>query len=296
MTIFAYPVLCPPSDLPIDVNLDPAFNAEKYGYLDLDITLAALGRGVVAKVKFNNHAIMSLIDNGDAAITLVLESVASLVRRAIPIEDVKVGIDGFEVPFNLDDIGVPLPCDVTLFVVSKKQISNYALPGAPSKMGVNTGLVLPAGSVLGYSLTIPLLPRPIKADSIILVEKLEGLASVDSPRLEYSGESIRVLLAPSEYARFDALKLNPSSGRIVLYSVIMPALIQAVEMVRSGKDTSDLQDRNWYMSIKSVIQNPPPQMKLSDGQSSYEVAHRIMQQYVSLQFAFMPLFETSNPE
>lgn len=296
MTIFAYPVLCPPSDLPIGVSADSAYDPKSYGYLDLDVALAPVGRSVVARIKFNNNAIESLIARGDATLTLVIESTTSLVRRAIPITDIKSGPDGFEHPFNLDAIGVPLPCEATLFIVSNREIQDYMLPGAPTKFGVNSGLFMPAGSILAYSLTIPLLPQPVKADSIIVVEQQDGLPSADCPKLDCSGQSIRVLLSPDEYRRFDALKANPKSGRIVLYSIIMPALIHAVEVVRAGKDAGDIQDLNWFMSIKSVIQNPPPNLSISDGQSSYEVAHRIMQHHVSLQHAFMPLSHPASQE
>lgn len=296
MSIFAYPVLCPPSDLPVDVSNDPAFNPEKYGYLDLDVALASAGRGVVAKIRFSNQAIENHISKGEATLTLVVESTACLVRRAILISAVKSGPDGFEHSFNLDDLGVPLPCEATLYIVSNREIKDYMLPGAPKKLGFNSGLLMPEGSILGYSLTIPLLPQPVKADSIIVVEQQDGLLSADCPKLDYSGQSIRILLSPDEYRRFDALKANPNSGRIVLYSIIMPALIHAVEVVRSGKDASDIQDLNWFMSIKSVIQNPPPNLSISDGQSSYELAHRIMQHHVSLQHAFMPLSHPASQE
>jgi len=289
MTIFAYPVLCPPSDLPLGVSTDSAYDPKTYGYLDLDVALAPVGRSVVARIKFYNQAIDRLISKGDATLTLVIESTASLVRRAIPITGVNSGPDAFEHPFNLDAIGVPLPCEATLFIVSNREIQDYMLPGAPTKLGVNSGLFMPAGSILAYSLTIPLLPQPVKADSIIVVEQQDGLPSADCPKLDCSGQSIRVLLSPDEYRRFDALKANPNSGRIVLYSIIMPALIHAVEVVRAGKDAGDIQDLNWFMSIKSVLHNPPPNLSISDGQSSYEVAHRIMQHYVSLQHAFIPL-------
>jgi len=296
MSIFAYPVLCPPSDLPIDVSTDKAYDSKSYGYLDLDVSLPPVGRSVVARIKFYNQAIDRLLVNGDATLTLVVESTASLVRRAIAITGVKSGPEGFEYPFDLDAIGVPLPCEATLFVVSNREIRDYILPGAPTKFGVNSGLLMPAGSILGYSLTIPLLPQPVKADSIIVVEQQDGLASADCPKLDCSGQSIRVLLSPDEYRRFDALKANPSSGRIVLYSIIMPALIHAVELVRSGKDAGDIQDLNWFMSIKYVLQNPPPSLSISDSQSSFDLAHRIMQNHVSLQHALMPLSHPASQE
>jgi hypothetical protein len=303
MPSLPYPVLCPIALLEQDeLREDTCFDHALYGEIDLDGTPDETARNFTFSIKFKNARIAGLIQEKKAKMSLILEAKTSLVRRAFELNPSPADFDRgcFNyVPLNLDEWGIALPAEATIYIASIGEISDYDLPGAPASMGRNDGVDLPKGAILGYSMVLPLLPRLEKASSIIEVKLKEDLPSADSPLIQYTEtDKILVFLDVRSYAVFSHLKDNASSGPAITYALVMPALIQAVSVVMQagkGEDFDEaISSRLWYQSLDAAIQGLKDKgADISDQSLPYEVAHLIMKGNLGLSDALIKIPESA---
>lgn len=303
MPSLPYPVLCPIALFEEDeLKMDSCFDHVLYGIIDLDGVPDETARNFTFSISFKNERIAKLIQDKKAKISLILEAKSSLVRRAFEINP---SIEDFEKgefrygPVNLDELGVALPAEATIYIASIDDILGYDLPGAPASMGRNDGVNLPKGAILGYSMVLPLLPRLEKASSIIEIKLKEDLLPCDSPQIQYTEtDKILVFLDPRSYAVFSHLKDNAASGPAITYALVMPALIQAVSVVMQAGKGEDFDEavssRLWYTSLDAAIQGLKDKgADISDQTLPYEVAHLIMKGNLGLSDALIKIPESA---
>jgi hypothetical protein len=304
MPSLPYPVLCPIGLFDDDeLRLDSSFNDKLYGKIDLDGTPDETARKFSFLIKFQNDKIAEYLKTKQAKISLIIEAKTSLARKAFPLnpsnDDFSKGEFTYG-PINLDDLGIALPAEATVYIASVDKISNYSLPGAPASMGRNDGIDLPAGAILGYSMVLPLLPRLEKTASIIEIKLKEDLNKSDSPLIRYTEtDKIMILLDSSSYSVFSNLKDNPSNGPALTYALVMPALIQAVTVVMASKgDDFDeaVSTRQWYKSLEAVIAQLTTDGAISNQSIPYEVAHIIMKGHLGLSDAFVKIPTSTSSE
>lgn len=306
MPSIPYPVLCP---VGLFDEEEPGrtveFNPELYGVIDLDGVPSESARIFNFTITFKNDCLAGYIRAKKAKMSLIIEAKTSLVRHAIELE---LGEDEFSKgqfthgPVDLDELGVALPAEATVYIASTKEIPKYVLPGAPVSMGLNDGIDLPKGAILGYSMVLPLLPRLEKASSIIEIKLKEDLAASASPLIQYTeSDKIRVFLDPRSYGVFGNLKDNDSAGPILTYSLVMPALIQAVTVVMADKGEhfdEAVASRHWFLSLEAAIDGLRDKGDVHNQSIPYEVAHLIMKDHLNLSGALLniPASTQSNDE
>ena len=299
MPSLPYPVLCPIALFEEDeLRNDSCFDHILYGKIDLDGVPDETARNFTFLISFKNNRIAKLIQDKKAKISLILEAKTSLVRKAFELNP---STDDFEkgefnyAPGNLDELGVALPAEATIYIASVDAILGYDLPGAPSSMGRNDGVNLPKGAILGYSMVLPLLPRLEKASSIIEIKLKKDLPAADSPQIRYlDTDKILVFLDERSYAVFSHLKDNASSGPAITYALVMPALIQAVSVVRQGISAADFDEAIssllWYQSLDAAIKVlKEGGENITEQSLPYEIAHLIMKGNLSLSDALIKI-------
>lgn len=69
--------------------------------------------------------------------------------------------------------------------------------------------------------------------------------------LEYSGERITIMLSIEDYGNYKLMKSNPQYLGVILSSLVLPALIEALYFLED--DTSkDFKDNAWYKALKEI--------------------------------------------
>lgn len=303
MPSLPYPVLCPIALFEEgELSKDSSFDHALYGEIDLDGVPDETARNFTFLISFRNARIAKLIRDKKAKMSLIIEAKTSLVRKAFELNPTPADFEKEEFsygPVNLDELGVALPAEATIYIASIDQISGYDLPGAPSSMGRNDGVNLPKGAIIGYSMVLPLLPRLEKASSIIEIKFKEDLKFADSPLIQYTEtDKILVFLDTRSYAVFSLLKDNAVSGPIITYALVMPALIQAVSVVMQAGLAADFDEaissRLWYQSLDSAIKALKDDGEnISEQSLPYEVAHLIMKGNLGLSDALIKIPESA---
>ena len=303
MPSLPYPVLCPIALLEEDeLRRDSSFDHVIYGKIDLDGVPDETARNFTFSISFKNDRIAKLIQEKKAKMSLILEAKTSLVRRAFELNPTPANFESgcFSYgPLSLDEWGVALPAEATIYIASVDEIMGYDLPGAPSSMGRNDGVNLPKGAILGYSMVLPLLPRLEKASSIIEIKHKQDLPAADSPQIRYlDTDKILVFLDTRSYAVFSHLKDNAASGPAITYALVMPALIQAVSVVRQGSTAADFDEAIssllWYQSLDDAIKALKEGVgNITEQSPPYEVAHLIMKGNLSLSDALIKIPESA---
>jgi len=295
MNNFYYPVLCPHSELPDGFRDDSLWDGYKYGLLNLDVELKDFGKSVLFRVTFKNDALRNHIEKNEAKMTLILEAKTSLVRKAITVNTSNITNDQITVEGDLDVLGVPMPAEATVYIVSTTSLNDYRLPGAPSSMGKTDGIKMPPGAILGYSLCVPLLPKPPSRDSILIVESNPELTSKVPTAAIYGFDRIRVQLEPSLYDLYLKLKDSPIYRPIIAYAVSMPALVQAITLIEQSENNDTISGRDWYLSIKKHLDKlyESGTAGISRQDDPYKKAHYIMNNHVSLVYGFNSLLSIS---
>jgi len=299
MPSLPYPVLCPIALFEEDeLRQDPIFDHNLYGKIDLDGVPDEKARNFTFTISFRNGRIAKLIQDKKAKMSLILEAKTSLVRKAFELNPIAEDFEKGEFsygPVNLDELGVALPAEATIYIASIDDIFGYDLPGAPASMGRNDGVNLPKGAILGYSMVLPLLPRLEKASSIIEVKLKQELLAADSPLIQYTEtDKILIFLDARTYAVFSHLKDDAASGPAITYALVMPALIQAVSVVMQADKGEDFDEaissRLWYQSLDAAIQGLKDKgADISDQSLPYQVAHLIMKGNLNLSDALIKI-------
>lgn len=303
MPSLPYPVLCPIALFEKDeLSKDSIFDHALYGKIDLDGVPDETARNFTFLISFRNARIAKLIHEKKAKMSLIIEAKTSLVRKAFELNPTSADFEKEEFsygPLSLDELGVALPAEATIYIASIDQISGYDLPGAPASMGRNDGVNLPKGAIIGYSMVLPLLPRLEKASSIIEIKHKQELLPADSPQIRYlDTDKILVSLDSRSYAVFSHLKDNAASGPAITYALVMPALIQAVSVVRQGSSAADYDEAIssllWYQSLDSAIKALKDGVEnISEQSPPYEVAHLIMKGNLGLSEALIKIPESA---
>lgn len=307
MTSLPYPTLCPVNLIDTEkeskLGSESRFDPILYGKIDLDGSPDTASRNFTFSITFQNNQIARYILDGKAKMSLIIEAKTSLVRKSFQIDltNEKIELGTFTIdPINLDEWGIALPAEATIYIVSVSEILDYILPGAPSIMGRNDGVTLPKGAILGYSLVLPLLPRLEESSSIIEPKLNEKLEPQDSPKISYTGsDKIYIELDSRSYAMFASLKDDSATGPALTYSLVMPALIQAVSVVMSQKNQESDESISllaWYQSLEVMIKALKDDGLISDQSHAYEVAHLIMKKHLNLADAIskIPISHSEN--
>jgi len=295
MNNFYYPVLCPLSELSDGYRDDSLWDLDKYGSLNLDVELKDFGKSVLFRITFRNDVLRSHIIKNEAKMTLILEAKTSLVRKAVTVNISNTTNDQISVEGDLDELGIPMPAEATVYIVSTTSINDYRLPGAPSSMGKTDGIKMPPGAILGYSLCVPLLPKPPSRDSILVVESNPELTSKAPTAAIYSFDRIRVQLEPTLYNLYLKLKDSPIYRPVIAYAVSMPALVQAITLIEQSENNDTISGRDWYLSIKKhldqLYESETAGISIQD--DPFKKAHYIMNNHISLVYGFNSLLSIS---
>jgi hypothetical protein len=287
-----YPFLCPSSMLSDEDLRDHRFDSDSFGVLEIDGTHTGVRRAFEFTIQYRNDYLTQLMIAQRAQLVLVLESKSSLARKMIDVPaDLHASARGAAIVYvvDLDEQGIALPAEVSACIVLSADVHGYALPGAPSTMGVTNGINLPAGAIVGHSSVMQLLPGMPEADSPIEIRVGERMKTGDSPSLNMeTGDKIIISVSKEDYAMIHALKEGSAISHLLLYAITMPALMQAIIFVQNqGKEGSDdaIEAKMWFQSLKGAIEALKAQKDVQHSSSAYMVAHCLLHKELGLSSA-----------
>ena len=221
---FPHPVVGHRNDVPdagfqvsVKCRVDP-----QYVYLD-------------AKAMCGSDTLLDLIDAGDASFHVHVECGRTMYRQSHKLRDAS---DAFAVNAQLlvDDV------EVVPFILAERDVTGYAPDGMHEDYGDATwdiakGDILAVGDAVVFKITHrhDLLSR---VGSLLQIER--GTEQTAPVTVELNAKrKIIVRLSMDDYDRYQKLRGNPAYADQLSTSLVMPALMEAVQFVDKAKTEND---------------------------------------------------------
>lgn len=164
------------------------------------------------------------------------------------------------------------PVDLNVVVYATKEITNYKLSGSHEDYG-NKSFYVAGGDFLAIT-------EGTTFNADIHQDMLESVRSIieilrrpdQKPvvGVNWDSDRIQILLPERDYELYCQIRKSPSFIAIQLSSIILPVLMQAVEMVAS-KDT-EYESNRWYYNLMHRM----TQKDISFEGSAFENAQRLL--------------------
>lgn len=219
------------------------------------------------------------IKNGNADVVLNVSSSAAKFRKEFCFS---ADAHTIEVPIQKNDIVKSV--EFTAYVVAHGDDS-FRLPEHNAEYYNSATFSLRKGDILAISSTISVLlddsqlQKPIA--SIFNICEYTGDEEIGA-RVNFT-EKIEVYLAPKAYRQYDLLKQrHPSLRRALSAIVTLPALVNAIELMRCEDDESRQHERDrWYLSIHTKLEKKGIDLNDEDmTMTSTEVANIIYEDII----------------
>ncbi len=156
--------------------------------------------------------------------------------------------------------------EVDFFVCAEEMIPSYTNSASHSDYN-GYSFSIEKGDILAYGgkgiFNANKTPEELKAISAFMnVDKYEN---ENGPFYNfYDGDKITIRLSESDYIKYQQIVSNPFISDIVHSSVVLPALMEAIEIINSGSD--DYKDKAWYNILDKLIEETKEDVLLKVGQ------------------------------
>lgn len=215
------------------------------------------------------------IASGKASVILSVSSSSAKYRKDFRFES---GSNSIEAKVRKDDIVKSV--EFVAYIVSCGEDSSFCLPEHNKEYYNGASFVLRKGDILALSSTISILiddsqlQRPIA--SIFEIREYDGNAEKAADAF-FNEEKIVIVLSKESYKKYDLLKRHhPSIRRALSAIVTLPALVNAIELMRCEESTQ-YETLRWYNAIAVKLSNKGIDINGEDieGYSSTELANLI---------------------
>ena len=143
---------------------------------------------------------------------------------------------------------------VQAFLVVTDKIDSFALPEQNQTYFHGIHFSLRKGDQLGESETFDImlddseLQKPLS--SIFIIESNEDNESVIPT---FYGDKIKVLLSPRLFDVYFKMRKKGEMRRYLSASIIVPALVEALSIMKSGEDEDTYSQLRWYRAIQTKL-------------------------------------------
>jgi hypothetical protein len=185
------------------------------------------------------------IEVGEAAYGLHVECTRSFFREMYPFKPK----DGRGL-VRLDRENLRGPVDLNVVVYATKEIANYRISGAHEDYG-NKSFYVAGGDFLaiteGTTFTADIHQDMLESvRSIIEIVKRPDQKPFVS--VNWDNDRIQIWLPENDYEFYCQIRKSPSFIAVQLSSIILPVLMQAVELVATSD--AEYEDNRWYNNLR----------------------------------------------
>lgn len=200
---------------------------------------------LVLVCKTSSKTLKGLIADRKAAYCIHVECPSTRFRSAFISYE-----DGYEIDIPVSDLEGKV--EVSRTIVCAASIKNFSSEEFHSDFS-GRSFDLSPGDVMAVAETVEF-PAIKKDDELA---KLPSIFSIlrsheESPEdfdIDLSDQKIKILLAPELHKKFLDLNADVAMRATLCSSILIPALISALEHVRSTDETSLLLDRRWFIVL-----------------------------------------------
>jgi hypothetical protein len=197
---------------------------------------------LVLVCKTSSKAIKSLIASRKAAFCIHVECSSTRFRSAYVSYE-----ESFEVDIPVSDLDGKV--EVSRTIVATHAVKNYSTEEFhPDFSGRSFDLL--QGDVIAVAETVEF-PANKKDDELAKLPSIFAIlvARSDNPEdidIDLGDQKLKILLSPDLHRKFLDLNGDPAMRATLCASLLIPALISALEYIRSSEDPGALFDKRWF--------------------------------------------------
>jgi len=240
---FPHPVLSPFTDDIVPNNFDFTVSinhdADNF-YLDV-------------RFDYENSTLDELVKAGEAAFSVHLECKRNFYREIFSFSErsERITIPAFELVGRVE---------VSAFVKAQNVMGSYQIQGAHTDYGsaafqVRQGDILAVAQSKTFDAYVDY--DPLRRISSILTIERSGVAEEGPMEVDTSDNRIVVTLSQKDYDRYTELKGDPKLGPLLANQVVVPALLEAVHVIRKTHEDElefEMQKR-WFRSVHKKLED-----------------------------------------
>lgn len=197
--------------------------------------------------RLNSEYLQSLISNEHAVY------VAHVYCRGTVYREVFTSKNSLAEPIRIPANFLNGSVDIDFFVCTQKQFDNYH----SSDFNIdyhNTPFSVDKSDIIAYAGkgTFYANKKPIELQSVSALMNIDSSGKSKVPMyLDYEGEKITIMLCTEDYQNYKLLKNNKSLIGVILSSIVLPALIDALFFLEH-KDSENYRSSAWYKALSEI--------------------------------------------
>ena len=253
--------------------LDPTNRDVEHSAFQATCTVTNDNTSIYIDVKFDlsNATLKQLIETEKAHFVVHADCNSTFFRKRYVFSD-----EEGRIRISLTD--VKRLVELSFFICAKEPLSEYVIEGMDA-MYEGTTFQVNKGDILAYSEAIPV--KVLDRDSlrkIASIMTVRGDSNATIPFVDYESDKIAVSLPDAQYSLYRDLKLDSRVRSILLSSVVLPVLVDAISEVLGSKNTDDYmyKERLWYSVLEQKISDIQQKASAPDSESAYFLAHNIL--------------------
>jgi len=141
--------------------------------------------------------------------------------------------------------------EIDFFICAHKKIDNYKSIAFNSEY-THTEFQIDRGDIIAYAgkgkFYANKVPEELKSISALMNIDCSN-KSKEPMYLDYSGEKITIMLSIEDYNNYKLIKSNPQYYGVILSSLVLPALIEALYFLED-ETSKDFKVNAWYKALK----------------------------------------------
>lgn len=229
-------------------------NADDFGSDSLSIDLKISSNGTSIEITpifvLNCDALNKLISDGSATYLSHVYCRGTLYREVFKTQ--KSLSDSLIIPSHRLNGEV----EIDFFICANKNIENYKSKDFNPEYG-DVSFEVERGDIVAYAgkgkFHANKLPEELKSISALM--NIDCSNKNKEPMfLEYSGQKITIMLSIEDYTNYKLLKNNAQYFGVVLSSIVLPALIEALYYL-DEEESDEYSSNAWYKALKEFKDN-----------------------------------------
>lgn len=207
-----------------------------------------------------NDEIQNLITERKCVLVIHIYCNSTMYRKSV--KSFKLIADEIRIPASLLRDKV----EIDFFICANQLLPEYSLNSFHSDYSGHR-FFIEKGDILGYAgkgvFNANKSPQALRAISAFMnIDKYE---KDTGPMYNfYDGDKITIFLCNQDYILYRQFASNDFLGGIIHSSVVLPALMEAVQLIKSGN--GEYADKSWYETLENLIEESKEQDILKIGQ------------------------------
>ncbi len=229
-------------------------NADDFSSDSLSIELKISSNGTLIEITpifvLNSDALNKLIFDGSATYLSHIYCRGTLYREVFKTQ--KSLSDSLSIPAHKLNGEV----EIDFFICANKNIENYNSKDFNPEYG-NVSFEVEKGDIVAYAgkgkFHANKLPEELKSISALMNIDCSN-KNKEPMYLDYSGQKITIMLSIEDYTNYKLLKNNSQYFGVVLSSIVLPSLIEALYFLED-ETSLEYSQNAWYKALKEFKDN-----------------------------------------